>query len=230
MSRSRNRLVADWFSRLRVNAITSEVEQIDVVDSIVATESLMTTTVTNVVAATNNAVGSVLNASNLKTINGASVIGSGDIDTKSGLIQQSVWDGHPGLTDLNSTLAWLAYCNQSFTPERSDTVIVMRYSCKVRNKDNHGIGTFRSYIGGVENTDGRWVRNENANTNTETYQHFPVVRVPSWGAGITKTGCGWKARDYGGSNELYLHSSNYSNGSGTDLTHHAEFVIEEWLI
>ena len=79
MSRSRNRLVADWFSRLRVNAITNEVEQIDVVDSIAATEALTTTTVNDAVNATNNAVGSVLTAANLKTINGASVIGSGDI-------------------------------------------------------------------------------------------------------------------------------------------------------
>lgn len=218
MSRSRNRLVADWFSRIRINQTTSEVEQSDVAD-----------TITAVTTSTDSAVASVLNASNLKTVNGQSVIGSGDIP-KTGLIQRAVWDGHVGRTDLSSTLTWLAYCNKSFTPLRSDTIIVLNYSCKVRNKDAHGIGTFRSYLAGTENIDGRWVFNHNTHANSEQYVHFPTVRVASWGAGVTKSGCGWKARDYSASNELYIHASNYSNGGGTDLTHHAEFVIEEWLI
>ena len=230
MSRSRNRMVADWFSKIRANAITNEVEQSDVVDTLSTFTTSTTTAMANVVSDTNASVGSVLNATNLKTINGASIIGSGDMAIEKALLQRVVWDGHPALTNLSSTLAWLSYCNKSFTPLRSDSQIVLNYSCKVRNKDAHGIGTFRSYLGGVENTDGRWVFNHTSSTNNELYVHFPTIRVASWGAGVAKAGLGWKARDYSGANELYLHSSNYSNGSGTDLTHHAEFVIEEWLI
>ena len=91
MSRSRNRLVADWFSRLRVNAITNEVEQIDVVDSIAATEALTTTTVNDAVTATTNAVGSVLTAANLKTFGGSSLIGSGDITVNVGSSSSQVF-------------------------------------------------------------------------------------------------------------------------------------------
>ena len=110
MSRSRNRLVADWFSRLRVNAITNEVEQIDVVDSIAATEALTTTTVNDAVTATTNAVGSVLTAANLKTINGASVIGSGDVSLPVGsssfhtFTASGTWTKPAGVTKIHVQL------------------------------------------------------------------------------------------------------------------------------
>lgn len=206
-------------------------QQLDIgrIDSIEADLATLDASLDDV--ATTGAYTSLAGTPTFKTVNSSTILGSGDVLTTGRLIKKTRYFVDTALTQLSTAYAWMPQQNKSFTPLRSDTVVIFKYKCLMRGKDAHGIGHMRFYLGGSEQTNMRMGFCCNTDSaSPHDYFDFPVFEVASWGAGVAKAGNGWQMREYAAANEVQLGATNHWDGSGTDQSTPVEFTIEEWLM
>lgn len=152
---------------------------------------------------------------------------STDLGNSPRLIQRTEVSNIPGDIEMTTSYAWLPNNNKSFTPLRSDTVIVVNYATMMTYAAGAFIGSFRFYNNGVEDSS---YRHTWSAVTGQMHFNFPEYRVASWGAGVARSSLGWKGREYGSGHTGSVGRTNHFDGAGTDIHTRVDFVIEEWLM
>ena len=115
----------------------------------------------------------------------------------------------------------------TYTPPTGTTLVIYEYAYQQKWTDSHGICHYKFNIGGLGVvTNSYYSISANAQLENLIYFKFPINiggsesatagQLASWGSSrVLKL----MARRYGGSNEGAIHSTYYSDGSGTHRFH-----------
>ena len=133
---------------------------------------------------------------------------------------------------LTTSYATVTGSELSYTPPSGATCVVYDFAFQFTFYDANGIAHFRFYIDSDE------VTNQRLNLSGQYPEMMPTLRyvIPISGSANTATGrqATWtsaktlkiQSREYGSSNEAFLHSTNYwDGGSSTDQFHQPNLTI-----
>ena len=117
--------------------------------------------------------------------------------------------------------------NITYTPPTGTTLVIYEYAFQQSRQDSHAIGHYKFNIGGLGVVTNSYF-SISANSQLEDIIHFkfPINiggstnadtgQLASWGSSrVLKL----EGRRYGGSNAQYIHTTEYSDGTGTARFH-----------
>ena len=132
---------------------------------------------------------------------------------------------------LTTSYATVTGSQISYTPPSGTTCVIYDFNFQFAFYDANGIAHFRFYIDSDE------VTNQRLNLSGQYPEIMPTLRyvIPIGGTASTTTGrqATWtsaktlkiQSREYGSSNEAFLHSTTYWDGGSTDTFHQPNLVI-----
>ena len=132
---------------------------------------------------------------------------------------------------LTTSYATVTGSELSYTPPSGTICVVYDFSFQFTFYDANGIAHFRFYIDSDE------VTNQRLNLSGQYPEMMPTLRyvIPISGSADTATGrqATWtsaktlkiQSREYGSSNEAFLHSTNYWDGGSGDQFHQPNLTI-----
>ena len=132
---------------------------------------------------------------------------------------------------LTTSYATITGSELSYTPPSGTTCVVYDFAFQFTFYDANGIAHFRFYIDSDE------VTNQRLNLSGQYPEMMPTLRyvIPISGSANTATGrqATWtsaktlkiQSREYGSSNEAFLHSTNYWDGTSADQFHQPNLTI-----
>jgi hypothetical protein len=140
-----------------------------------------------------------------------------------GLVQMVSWSNSQTKQEASTSYVDLRHSAVNFTPKFSDSMIIYEFNWTSTWKDTHGIGHYRVYRAGSEQT--AW-RLTVSGQNLGTRVHHGA-RFGSWGAGVTQQ-IKIMFREYNSSNEMWAHATQYWDGVGTDVNSASWGRVMEW--
>ena len=116
--------------------------------------------------------------------------------------------------------------NITYTPPTGTTLVIYEYAFQQCRQDSHGIGHYKFNIGGVVISNSYFSISANSQLEDIIHFKFPINiggstnsdtgQLASWGSSrVLKL----EGRRYGGSNAQYIHTTEYSVGSGSARFH-----------
>ena len=132
---------------------------------------------------------------------------------------------------LTTSYATVTGSELSYTPPSGATCVVYDFAFQFTFYDANGIAHFRFYIDSDE------VTNQRLNLSGQYPEMMPTLRyvIPISGSANTATGrqATWtsaktlkiQSREYGSSNDAFLHSTNYWDGGSGDQFHQPNLII-----
>ena len=132
---------------------------------------------------------------------------------------------------LTTSYATVTGSELSYTPPSGATCVVYDFAFQFTFYDANGIAHFRFYIDSDEVTNARFDISGNPSESIQISRHI----IPIGGSANTATGrqATWtsaktlkiQSREYGSSNEAFLHSTNYWDGGSGDQFHQPNLII-----
>ena len=116
--------------------------------------------------------------------------------------------------------------NFTYTPPTGTTLVIYEYAFQQCRQDSHGIGHYKFNISGTVISNSYFSISANAQLEDIIHFKFPINiggstnsdtgQLASWGSSrVLKL----EGRRYGGSNAQYIHTTEYSDGSGVARFH-----------
>ena len=116
--------------------------------------------------------------------------------------------------------------NITYTPPTGTTLVIYEYAFQQCRQDSHGIGHYKFNIGGVVISNSYFSISANSQLEDIIHFKFPINiggstnsdtgQLASWGSSrVLKL----EGRRYGGSNAQYIHTTEYSDGTGSARFH-----------
>ena len=132
---------------------------------------------------------------------------------------------------LTTSFATVTGSELSYTPPSGAICVVYDFSFQFSFYDSHAIGHFKFFIDSDEVTNARFDISGNPPESISFFRHV----IPIGGSANTDTGrqATWtsaktlkiQGREYSSSNEAFLHSTNYWDGTSTDMFHQPNLTI-----
>ena len=116
--------------------------------------------------------------------------------------------------------------NITYTPPTGTTLVIYEYAFQQCRQDSHGIGHYKFNISGTVISNSYFSISANAQLEDIIHFKFPINiggstnadtgQLASWGSSqVLKL----EGRRYGGSNAQYIHTTEYSDGTGSARFH-----------